>query len=177
MLGLKLNHVSKSGPWCRRLWSLLNKAMVCYLTIQIPYLIEWLINWCTLLLLACSIRLWFICQTATQLIWCVFDYLISDDMMTSSNGNIFRVTGPLCGEFTGHRWNPPQRPVTRSFDVFLDLRLNKKVSKQSWGWWFETPSRSVWRHCNDTSKRHSTWCDSRNGCRRWPTMSHIRATL
>ena len=24
-------------------------------------------------------------------------------MMTSSNGNIFRVTGPLCGEFTGHR--------------------------------------------------------------------------
>ena len=27
-------------------------------------------------------------------------------MMTSSNGNIFRVTGPLCGEFTGHRWIP-----------------------------------------------------------------------
>ena len=26
-------------------------------------------------------------------------------MMTSSNGNIFRVTGPLCGEFTGHRWH------------------------------------------------------------------------
>ena len=27
-------------------------------------------------------------------------------MMTSSNGNILRVTGPLCGEFTGHRWIP-----------------------------------------------------------------------
>ena len=27
-------------------------------------------------------------------------------MMTSSNGNIFRVTGPLCGEFTGNRWIP-----------------------------------------------------------------------
>ena len=27
-------------------------------------------------------------------------------MMTSSNGNIFRVTGPLCGKFTGHRWIP-----------------------------------------------------------------------
>ena len=25
-------------------------------------------------------------------------------MMTSSNGNIFRVTGHLCGKFTGHRW-------------------------------------------------------------------------
>ena len=32
-------------------------------------------------------------------------YLLPDDMMTS-NGNIFRVTGPLCGEFTGHRWIP-----------------------------------------------------------------------
>ena len=28
------------------------------------------------------------------------------NMMTSSNGNIFRVTGPLCGEFTGHLWIP-----------------------------------------------------------------------
>ena len=33
---------------------------------------------------------------------------------------------------------PAQRPVTRSFDVFFDLRLNKRLSKQSWGWWFET---------------------------------------
>ena len=30
----------------------------------------------------------------------------SCSIMTSSNGNIFRVTGPLCGEFTGHRWIP-----------------------------------------------------------------------
>ena len=67
-------------------------------------------------------------------------------MMTSSNGNIFRVTGPLCREFTGHRWIP--RTVTRSFDVYFDPRLNKRLSKQSWGWWFETPSCSLWRHCN-----------------------------
>ena len=40
-------------------------------------------------------------------------------MMTSSNGNIFRVTGPLCGEFTGPGEFPTQRPVTRSFDVYL----------------------------------------------------------
>ena len=33
-----------------------------------------------------------------------------------------------------------QRPVTRSFVVFFDLRLNKRLSKQSRGWWFETPS-------------------------------------
>ena len=69
-------------------------------------------------------------------------------MMTSSNGNIFRVTGPLCGEFTGPGEFPTQRPVTRSFDVFFDLRLNKRLSKQPWGWWFETPSWSLWRHRN-----------------------------
>ena len=52
-------------------------------------------------------------------------------MMTSSNGNIFRVTGPLCGEFTGPGDFPAQRPVTRSFDVSFDLRPNKRLSKQT----------------------------------------------
>ena len=69
-------------------------------------------------------------------------------MMTSSNENIFRVTGPLCGEFTGSGEFPTQRPVTRSFDAFFDLRLNKPLSKQPWGWWFETLSWSLWRHRN-----------------------------
>ena len=32
--------------------------------------------------------------------------------------------------------------------VFFDLFLNKRLSKQSWGWWFETLSRSLRRHCN-----------------------------
>ena len=74
--------------------------------------------------------------------------LAGDAMMTSSNGNLFRVTGPLCGEFTGPGELPTQRPVTRSFDVFFDLRLNKRLSKQSWCWWFETPPWSLWRQCN-----------------------------
>ena len=42
-----------------------------------------------------------------------------------------------------------QRPVMRSFDVFFDLRLNKRLSKQSRGWWFETPSCLLWHHCNE----------------------------
>ena len=45
-------------------------------------------------------------------------------MMTSSNGNIFRVTGHLWREFTGPSEVPAQRPMTRSFGVFFDLRLN-----------------------------------------------------
>ena len=52
-------------------------------------------------------------------------------MMTSSNGSIFRVTGHLCGEFIGPGEFPTQRPVTPSFDVFFDLRLNKRLSKNS----------------------------------------------
>ena len=71
--------------------------------------------------------------------------------MTSSNENIFRVTGHLCGEFTGPGEFPTQRPVTRSFDVFFDLRLNKWLRQPSRGWWFETQSWSLWRHCNDAS--------------------------
>ena len=50
---------------------------------------------------------------------------------------------PVTDEF------PSQRPVTWSFDVFFDLGLNKRLSKHSKRRWFETPSRSVWRHCND----------------------------
>ena len=49
---------------------------------------------------------------------------------------------PVNGEF------PAQRPVTQSFDVFFYLRLNKRLSKQSWGWWIETLSRPWWHHCN-----------------------------
>ena len=74
-------------------------------------------------------------------------------MMTSSNGNIFRVTGPLCREFTGPGEFPTQRPVTRSFDVFFDLRPNKRP----WGWWFGTPSWSLWCQCNEMAFSRVYW--------------------
>ena len=60
--------------------------------------------------------------------WRILRYI----MMTSSNGNI--------------SW---WRHQMQSFDVFFDLRQNKRLSKQSWGGWFETSLRSLWRHCND----------------------------
>ena len=65
-----------------------------------------------------------------------------------TNGKIFRVTGPLCGEITDPAEFPTQRPVTRNFDVFFDLRLNTRWSKRPWGWWFKTPSWSSWRQYN-----------------------------
>ena len=55
-------------------------------------------------------------MAADQQQWC---YWLFRNMMTSSNGNIFRVTGPLCGDFTGPGEIPTQRPVTWSFDLPL----------------------------------------------------------
>ena len=77
-------------------------------------------------------------------------------MMTWSNGNILRLIGSLCGEFTGHRWIPLAKVSDAELWYFLfDLHLNKRLSKQSWGWWFEMPWRSLWRHCNDTVEHSS----------------------
>ena len=79
-------------------------------------------------------------------------------MMTSPNGNtwwrhqmetfsallaIWAGNSPVPGDFF------TQRPVTRSFDVNFDLRPNKRLSKQLWGWWSETQSHPLWRHRND----------------------------
>ena len=74
-------------------------------------------------------------------------------MMTSLNGNIFRVTGPLCGEFTGHRWIPLTK--TSDADLWCFLRLNKRLSKQSKPLWFDMPSHPLWRHCNVTTTQHA----------------------
>ena len=52
-------------------------------------------------------------------------------------------TSPVTGEIT------TQRPFKRSFDVFFYLSLNKRLTKHPWGWLFETPSCSLWRHCNE----------------------------
>ena len=70
-------------------------------------------------------------------------------LRTLSNGNISSLLVPCWGNppFTGGF--PSQRPVTRSFDVFFDLHMNKRLSKQSRLQWLETPTRSLWRHCND----------------------------
>ena len=60
--------------------------------------------------------------------------------------------------------NFAQRPVTRSSDVFFDLRLNKQVSKQSWGWWFETPSDPLWHHCNVCERFYVSYLVGSGSC-------------
>ena len=62
----------------------------------------------------------------------------------------FRALLAICAENSAVPGEfPAQRPVTRSFDVLFDLRLNKRLSKHSWGWWFGTLSCPFWRHCNE----------------------------
>ena len=61
---------------------------------------------------------------------------------------------PVTGGF------PSQRPVTRSFDIFFDLHLNKRLSKQSRRWWLETPSCSLWCHCNEVQISSWNWSTS-----------------
>ena len=51
-----------------------------------------------------------------------------------------------------HRWsvNSPHKGQWHGALMFsLTCVLNKRLNKQYWGWWFETPSRSLWRHCNE----------------------------
>ena len=52
-------------------------------------------------------------------------------MMTSSNGNIFRVTGHLCGEFTGPRWIPRTKASDAELWCFslICVRINDRVNK------------------------------------------------
>ena len=72
----------------------------------------------------------------------------------------------ITGEF------PTQRPVTRSLDVFFDLCLNKRLSKQWWGWWFETPSCPLWRHCNEYIRFLARWYQRFKSCNMGISMAY-----
>ena len=77
------------------------------------------------------------------------------DMTMSSNENIFHITGHLCREFTGHRWIP--RTKASNTELWCFLNLNKRLSKQWWGWWFEMPSCPLWCHCSKNIAVKTKW--------------------
>ena len=88
-------------------------------------------------------------------VWChscfLFQFIIAvynnfhDDVI---EWKTFLVPVLLWGEPSVTGGFPSQRPVSRSFDVSYDLRLDKRSSKQSGRWWFKTLSFSLWRHHN-----------------------------
>ena len=93
-------------------------------------------------------------------------------LLASCAGN-----SPVPGEF------PAQRPGTRGFDVFFDLHLTKRLSKQWWGWWFVTPLCSLWRHRNDniwnstSFEQKLCWCFTQNldSLLSWILVNHLCA--
>ena len=87
-------------------------------------------------------------EATFHIIWVSIFWLL---IMTSSNETFSAILALCAGIHQSPVNSPSQRPVTRSFDVFIDLRLNTRLSKRSWDWWFETPSCSLWRHCNVTN--------------------------
>ena len=84
-------------------------------------------------------------------LWWHFRKLISQSWWRHQMEKFFALLAICTGNSSVTGEFPAQRPVTRSFDVFFDLHLNKRLSKQWWGWWFETPSRPLWPYCNDDS--------------------------
>ena len=90
------------------------------------------VNWCTFLLNS------MVSQGVVAITWWRHQMETFSALLVFCAGN-----SPVTGEFLA------QRPVTRSFDIFFDLRLNKMLSKQSWGWWFETALPPLWRHGNE----------------------------
>ena len=74
----------------------------------------------------------------------------------SSVGGVSKRTLKIYSHYDVIKWKYFPRywwiPVTKASDVelwcFFYLCLNKLLRKHSWGWWFKTPSRSLWRYCN-----------------------------
>ena len=117
-----------------------------------PTMLQSYIPQCTILQQKCAHVSTYFCLCVVRLWWCmvskprpvdIYNQTWWRHQMETVSVLLAFCAGnsPVTGEFL------TQRPVSRSFDVFFDLRLNKRLSKQSWGWWFETHSRPLWRHC------------------------------
>ena len=96
---------------------------------------------------------WLCIYTSSGWIYSLTPRICGCNMKTSSNGNIFLVTGPFVRGIHRSPVNSPHKSQWRGAMMFsLICALNKRLSNQSWGWWFETPSRSSWRHCSEILK-------------------------
>ena len=133
------------------MWCVLTESRVFYVSI-----LESLFDQCSIPVrfyiysVACSCvpclpyLYYWLCNGTPNVSWWRHQMEAFSALLTLCAGN-----SPVTGEF------PAQRPVTRSYDVFFDLRLNERLSKQSWGWWFETLSCSLWRHINCTGSHEA----------------------
>ena len=82
------------------------------------------------------------CEPKRKVIQLRFATILSLELHVFELYMALQLNTPVTGDF------PAQRTVTWIFDAFFDLRLHKRLSKQSWRWWFEMPSCPLWRHSN-----------------------------
>ena len=94
------------------------------------------------------------CVLCCGLLWFCTVRFYSCAMMTSSNGNIFRVTGHLCGEFTGHRWIPLTKASDAELWCFLWSAPESTVEETIVRLVIWDASRPLWRHCNSSGSLH-----------------------
>ena len=137
--------------WRHRLGSTLDRVMACRLVIPSHHLKQ---N------LSCGIHLSAISKEVFMSLirnMCSGTALLHDDVIEWKH---FPRYWPFSGEF------PTQRPVTRSFDVFFDLRPNERFSKHSWSWWLKTQSSPLWRHSNGNLPHiaQAQWVNEPNFC-------------
>ena len=95
-------------------------------------------------------------------------------MTTSSNGNIFRVTGCLWGEYTGHRWIPHTKTSDAELWYFLRSTPEQTVKQTTRRQGFETLSRSWWHHCNE---HRGCWCVILVVHRKFVSQCHFHGLL
>ena len=85
-----------------------------------------------------NMLIWFVHKSWNKFAWWCHQMETFSMLLAVWKGN-----SPVTSEF------PSIRPVMQSFDVFFDLCLNKRLSKQSRHQWYEMPLRcSLWCHCN-----------------------------
>ena len=133
--------IHRNDQWClinRTPFEITGSYWTFHWNLSVFFVLTKYLQWSTLCRSPVTFIRWFVCpwvamdQTPP---WWRHQMETFSALLVLCEGNSL-----ITGEF------PPQRPVTRSFDVFFDLRLNKRLSKPSRRWWFETSSRSIWRH-------------------------------
>ena len=127
---------------CKFYWILFKGSWQCLLCLD--YGIEYLTS---CIFVQCYLPLSHLSHMIIPTSWCDMTTTWWRHQMATFSALLALCVGnsPVTGEF------PSQTPVMWSFDVFFDLHLNKWSSIQSWGWWFETPSRSLWRHFKEST--------------------------
>ena len=90
----------------------------------------------------------------------LFERNMGMNMMASSNGILFRVTGHLCGEFTGHRWIPRTKASDAElWCFFICAWINSWVNNRGASD-LRRHRALLWRHCNETGPQGCSWFEN-----------------